>query len=628
MVHVERLALRVLLVEDSESDADLTKERLSDSPQYDLRIRWVRTLKEAREALGSGKCDVVFLDLNLPDSRGIETLRALRSVRDDTPIVILSGIESEEAKNLACRLGALDYVGKNESQSRLFARAVLYALERHRAQERERQIEKLVSQNPDGVVVVDGGGAVQFLNEAAVELFGRSREEIIGEPIGFSVLEGHAAEIEILRGKERRFCEMRVVDIEWQGRSAHLATLRDTTEQRRLGEALRQSQRIEAVGRMAGGIAHDFNNLLTVILGYSEMLLMSSPLDPEKSGAILEIQRTSERAAALTRQLLAFSRKSVITPVRTDINGVITELQKMLTRLIGEDIQLSLALDPAIAPVLVDRSQFEQVVLNLVVNARDAMPTGGSLKIITRNVTVDASGTMRSSAIAPGNYAVVSVADDGCGIAPDVLGHIFEPFFTTKADGKGTGLGLATVYGIVTQNNGHVLVASEVGQGTTFDVFLPAIHAKLSADEPEPTPYSIPCGMETILLAEDDASVRDLAQLILESSGYRVITAVDGVSALQIANSHRGEIELLITDIVMPKMSGPRLAEQIRIRHPRIKVLFVSGYHDDAITRHGLDATTMNVLHKPFTATLLAQHVRQALESASTQHSASIEFGV
>jgi C4-dicarboxylate-specific signal transduction histidine kinase len=388
---------------------------------------------------------------------------------------------------------------------------------------------------------------------------------------------------------------------------------RDITERKHLEQQLHQSQKMEAVGRLAGGIAHDFNNLLTIINGHAEVQLYQLPQDSPARRGLAEIQQAGTRAAALVRQLLAFSRRQVLCPAVLDLNSVTVEIGKMLPRLIGEDIDLVMMLDPKLHRVKADPVQIEQILMNLAVNARDAMPRGGKLTIETGNSELDDAFCQQHAGFRPGTFAVLSVADNGEGMDAKVQARIFEPFFTTKGQGRGTGLGLATVYGIVKQSEGYILVESEPGRGTTFRIFLPAVmqeeaQTKRAAQQPA---ASTPRGSETILLAEDEEPVRMMVQEFLESHGYVVLHAADGLEAWGICEQYPERIHLLITDVVMPRMGGRELAERVTRLHPKLPVLYMSGYTDDAIVRHG---EGHQFLTKPFTLQSLAQKVREALE--------------
>lgn len=391
----------------------------------------------------------------------------------------------------------------------------------------------------------------------------------------------------------------------------------DVTSRRKLEAQLRQSQKMDAFGQLAGGVAHDFNNLLTVINGYSGLLLdVMLQGDPSRD-MIAEIYAAGERSAGLTRQLLAFSRQQIFTVKILNLNEIVIEIDKLLRRLIGEDVHLTLTLDTALWMVLADAGQIEQVLLNLAVNARDAMPHGGQLTIETRNIDLDENHVRKYADAHTGPHVQISVTDTGCGMSPDIVARVFEPFFTTKAPGKGTGLGLATVYGIVKQSGGHIGIHSEVGVGTTFKVYLPqAAHAVVEATLQSKAPIA-PRGTETILLVEDEDAVRILTRRILVSYGYTVLEAAEGDQAVRMASDYDGPINLLITDVVMPGLGGRAVSEQISALYPGILVLFLSGYTDDAVIRHGVLREGMNFLSKPFSPFALAEKVRRILDKRS-----------
>ncbi len=378
-------------------------------------------------------------------------------------------------------------------------------------------------------------------------------------------------------------------------------------------EALRQSQKLEAVGRLAGGVAHDFNNMLAVINGYSELLLETEDLDGSIRAGLLEIRKAGQRAASLTRQLLAFSRKQVLAPRVLDLNDVVANIEKMLHRLIGEDVELVTRRGAGLGQVRADPGQVEQVLLNMAVNARDAMPHGGQLTIETVNVRLDRRYARRNPGVRPGAYVALFVTDTGLGMDEATRARLFEPFFTTKELGKGTGLGLATVYGIVQQSGGHVEVESAPGAGSTFRVYLPRVDRVADQDAEEDAPASVPTGTETILLVEDEQMVRGLLDNLLQLSGYTVLEASHGGEALLLCEQHDGPIHLLVTDVVMPGMSGRELADRLSRRRPTLKVLYMSGYTDDAVLRHGLEEEGAALLQKPFNTEHLAQKVREVL---------------
>jgi PAS domain S-box-containing protein len=394
----------------------------------------------------------------------------------------------------------------------------------------------------------------------------------------------------------------------------------DITDRKHLADQLRVSQKMQAVGELAGGVAHDFNNLLMIVKGHAEMLL--DRIDSSSARHNLEqIQGATERAATLTRQLLAFSRKQVLQPKVLDLNDVVAGMIKMFARVIGENIDLAFLPGSKLAPVKADPGQMEQVLLNLVVNARDAMPDGGRLTIETCNVELDSVSASQHPVMEAGSYVMLIVTDTGCGMDAGTQARIFEPFFTTKGQGKGTGLGLATVYGVVKQSGGFIWVYSEVNQGSTFKIYLPQVNADLERGAPEKTSRGAHPGTETILFVEDEDSVRELVRDYLGESGYRVLEAADGVQALEIAAAHRGAIHILVTDVVMPRLSGRELVTRITAARPELKILYISGYTDDSIFRHGVLEGGVAFLQKPFNLKDLAQKIRQVLdgEPAATE---------
>ncbi|HEV8368593.1 MAG TPA: response regulator [Pyrinomonadaceae bacterium] len=496
--------------------------------------------------------------------------------------------------------------------------------------ESEEQYRGLFDSAFDGVVVQQDG-IIRNVNRAYAEMSGYSIEELIGRDIlEFTLPEqrdfvrSKMAEDELVYETVGLKKDGTEINIEvsankclYKGASARLAVVRDTTERKLLEEQLRQSQKLEAVGQLAGGVAHDFNNLLTVISGYTEIVLKRLK-DNALRLYLEEIQKAGTRATALTRQLLAFSRKQVLQPKVINLNSIVSDLEKMLHRLIGENIELRTALSPALGSIKADPGQIEQIIMNLVVNARDAMPDGGKLTIETQNVELDGEYARQHLAVSSGAYALLSVSDNGCGMDEGTKSRIFEPFFTTKEADKGTGLGLSTVYGIVKQSGGNIWVYSEVGRGTTIKIYLPRVdeHAQeYSRDAASEEPI---LGAETILLAEDEEMVRKLARQVLEMYGYRVLEATSGMEALLICEQSHEPIHLLITDVIMPEMSGRELADRLAQCRPEMKVLYMSGYTDDAIVHQGVLDEGTNFIQKPFSPPALARKVRSVLHDSTT----------
>ena len=403
--------------------------------------------------------------------------------------------------------------------------------------------------------------------------------------------------------------------IRFQGRQARLVIALDITEKRNLEAQLLQSQKMETVGRLAGGVAHDFNNVLGVVAGYGE-LLRNRLADPRLLRYVDEILKASERAAGLTRQLLAFSRKQVLQTRILDVNRVVADMETMIRRLIGEDIHLVIA-PGEVAPIRADPGQLEQVLMNLVVNARDAMPNGGQLMIQTSITELDASYARRHAEVRPGPHVMLAVSDTGHGMTEDVQARVFEPFFTTKPPGEGTGLGLATVHGIVKQSGGHIFAYSEPGKGTAFKIYFPPVAGAVTADAPA-ADEEAPRGSETILLVEDEEALREITREILEAAGYTVLEAAHGAAALHLSERHPGKISLLISDVVMPGLTGSELAVRLGAERADMKVLFMSGYTDDAVILRGVLTKQMPFVQKPFTILQLARKVRAVLDAPSS----------
>jgi two-component system cell cycle sensor histidine kinase/response regulator CckA len=392
-----------------------------------------------------------------------------------------------------------------------------------------------------------------------------------------------------------------------------IGAIMDITDRKRLEEELRQAQKMEAVGHLAGGVAHDFNNLLTIISGSSEILLQRLPPGDRVRDLVAEIRQACNRAADLTQQLLAFSRRTVLAPKLLDLHESVRESEKLLRRLIGEDVELNTFLAPKLDPVKVDPVQLGQVIMNLAVNARDAMPTGGTLTIETRNSELDETSSAKIIEATPGRYVVLRVSDTGSGMTPEVQLRLFEPFFTTKEKGKGTGLGLAMVYGVVKQSGGFISVDSQPGRGTAFEIHFPAAEGRLPATQPTPVHKPAATGSETILLVEDEDAVRTVVSTVLQQAGYTVLEASGGRAAIDIAAAHAEPIHLLITDVVMPEMGGRKLVEHLMAARPGLKVLYLSGHTDDALIRHGVLEAEVAFLQKPFKIRALTTKVREVL---------------
>jgi len=511
------------------------------------------------------------------------------------------------------------------------------------AQERLRRSESnfrsLVTNAPYGICRCDARGHLVDVNPALTQSLGyESAAELVGRNL--STLYAHGQEWFVLADYLRNHEPFQGLTTEWVRKDGNTRAMRlsgraisdesknfsfeifgeDVTERRILEQQLRQSQKMEAIGRLAGGIAHDFNNLLMVISGYSEFLLERLGPDPALRGPAKEISSAAERATSLTRQLLAFSRKQMLAPKLLDLNAVVTENLKMLTRLIGEDIDLVMIPGSDLGAVKADPGQIEQVIMNLAVNARDAMPQGGKLTIETANVTLDEAYARLHAPAKPGEYAMLAITDTGVGMDSETQSHIFEPFFTTKGP-KGTGLGLSTVYGIVKQSGGYIWVYSEPSKGTSFKIYLPHVTAEEFAAEEQPAAAAAAPATETmhetILVVEDELNLRRLTRQFLENQGYTVLEAADGAAAVQICVAHQGTIHLLLTDVIMPGMNGRELSQRVSEIRPNIRVLYMSGYTENAIGHNGTLEAGIMLLQKPFTLHALKAKVREVLDQTT-----------
>ncbi|HXJ07134.1 MAG TPA: PAS domain S-box protein [Candidatus Acidoferrum sp.] len=511
--------------------------------------------------------------------------------------------------------------------------------ERKRAEEALRRSEagfrSVVEDAPYGIYRANPAGQLLQVNPALQKMLGYDlKEELLQKDMPSEIFR-HLGEYQRFTELLARTVESKDVEMEWKrqdgtpitvhcsGRSvndengspAYLEVFaEDVTEKRVLEKQLRMAQKMEAIGRLSGGIAHDFNNLLGVIIGYSRVLKRGLGTNNVLCEHALEIEKAGQRAASLTKQLLAFSRQQVLTPAILNLNTLAVDMEKMLPQLLGEDIKVSLVLDPEIGNVKADQSQIEQVIMNLAVNARDAMPAGGNLKVVTSNAELDQAYVWDHPGSKVGSYVLLTVTDTGTGMDAATLTHIFEPFFTTKELGKGTGLGLATVYGIVKQSNGYIGLDSAPGKGTSFHVYLPRFAGHPAVEELKPDSADNLHGSETILLVEDSEPLRKLAKTYLESSGFHVLSAESGEDALEVTKRFSGNFDLLLTDVVMPGMNGRVLAEHMLLRQPKMKVLYMSGYTDSFIAGHGVLDPGTHLLHKPFIEEVLIRKVREVLD--------------
>jgi len=529
-----------------------------------------------------------------------------------------------------------------EEKPRFLAGYTMDITERKRAEEALRESEEtfrvLSEQSPMGMALIDRQGRYEYVNPAFVSIFGYTLKEVpTGADWFRSAFPDPDARREAIRAWKEDFARSsagearpRTLDVTCKdgarksilfhpvtlSRGRQFVLYEDVTQQRELQAQLQQAMKMEAVGRLAGGVAHDFNNLLTVITGYSELLLQKIGKESPMHGEVEEIKRAGDRAASLTQQLLAFSRKQIIEPKVLHLDSLVAEMHKMLTRLIGEDIALQATTGKSPGSVKVDPGQFQQILMNLVVNARDAMPDGGKIAIETANVDLDEVYCASHPYVTPGRFVMLSVSDTGMGMSGEVKARIFEPFFTTKERGVGTGLGLATTYGAVHQAGGSIEVYSEVGIGTTIKIFLPRVEEEVVPPAKVDRPTDHPGGTETVLIVEDEGILRNLCVQILERLGYRVLQARNGTEAIAERQGRDDRIDLLLTDVVMPGMNGAELATQLVLHNPEMKVLFTSGYTEDVITHHGVLVEGVSFIGKPYTPAGLARKIREVLGKA------------
>jgi two-component system cell cycle sensor histidine kinase/response regulator CckA len=534
---VQARPITVLLVEDNPGDARLIVELLREVQARKFDLEQVDRLAPALERLGRANVDVVLLDLGLPDSSGLDTFARAHRAAPAEPIIVVSGLDNEQVAVEAVRAGAQDYLVKGRIEGQLLARMIRYAIERKRAEHEfvahEQRFRALVEHSADAIALLDPAGTITYASQSTGRVLGHTAEGVLGRAMldflhpddvpevrrQLGVLRDRPGTVVTLDARYRhkdgsfRYAECSVSNrLEDPAVRALVLNYREVTERRRLEEQLRQAQKMEAVGQLAGGVAHDFNNVLSAIFGYAELLTEELPAGSAARQDVDEIRKAATRAASLTRQLLAFSRQQVLEPVVLNVNDVVRDLETMLRRLIGEDLELRAVLAPDLGNVLADAGQLEQVILNLVVNARDAMPTGGQLTIETANSELDEHYADALQPVITGPYIMLAVTDTGLGMTAETRARIFEPFFTTKEKAKGTGLGLSTVYGIVKQSGGYIWTYSEPGHGATFKVYLPRVDAPVEAAELTREVAGTPTGTETILLAEDDELLRPLAR--------------------------------------------------------------------------------------------------------------------
>ena len=643
-------AMQLLLVGDDD-DFGYLRDLLNTGDGH-VDLDHAHSTDEALARLDQTTYDLLLCEYKSGDSAALRLLHELRQKHRGAPVIFLSDHMDEAAVDAAlkaeCRRDQLRHQGSTGQPS---PDTIRYALDEYR-KERQRQktedtLRKLwraVEQSADLVMITNREGVIEYVNPAFEALTGYSPGELMGQTprvlksgqqsadlykeLWQTILAGNVFRCTMVNRKksgdifvaEKTVTPLRDND----GRITHfISNDRDITDRRRMENQLQQAQKMDAIGKLAGGVAHDFNNLLMVISSYAELMLDSlTPQHPLRRN-VDEIQKASRRAADLTRQLLAFGRKQMQSLQLLDLNLIIEDINKMLPRLIGEDIELVFVPGKKLGKVKADPVQIEQILMNLVANARDAMPKGGRLVIETASMRLDEPYVQEHSIVPPGEYVLLTVTDSGTGIAPEHLLHIFEPFYTTKEEGKGTGLGLATVYGIVKQNSGFIWVYSEPGLGTTFKIYLPRTRQAKLVPQPVIPLEGCPRGCETLLLAEDEEAVRQSAREFLALQGYIVLEAANGAEALALAKAYDGPIDLMITDVVMPQMGGAKLAADLASDRPDMKVLFVSGYAEATFQRHGEIDVTTRFLQKPFSLKAMARKIREVLDAEKASAAAA-----
>ncbi len=623
--------LRVLIAEDSEEDARLLLREL-ERAGYHPTFERVDSPPAMAAALDRHAWDLVIGDYSMPAFSGPAALALLRARDPDTPFIFVSGTIGEDVAVEAMKAGAQDFLTKGN------LRRLIPAVERELRDAVVRRERRRAQASAGMYTHIDGPHSRVPVGQLKIGVIAQERRphltnQVVGDPQvhdqewarreGMVAFAGYPLIVqERVLGVMAMFARHQLSEFVPKALASVASAVAIGIERKRGEEALRQSeerlrqaQKMEAVGRLAGGIAHDFNNLLTVIVSYCDLMLEDLAAGDPKRADLGEIRKAADGAAALTRQLLAFSRQQVLEPRVMDLKATIASTEKLLVRLIGEDIRLTTSLAPDLGAVRADPGQLGQIIINLAVNARDAMPAGGRLTIEAANVEMDEAYVRGHAPAGPGRYVMLALSDTGIGMDEQTQARIFEPFFTTKGVGKGTGLGLATVYGIVKQSGGFIWVYSEPGRGTTFKVYLPRVDEPAEAAAAPAVQAEPRRGAETVLVVEDAASVRVVTRQVLERYGYTVLEAPDGETALHLAAKHPGPIHLLLTDVVMPGLSGRQLVEQLARLRPDMKALYTSGYAANAIAHHGILESGIAYLAKPFTPETLARRVREVLDA-------------
>ncbi len=643
---------RILIVDDEKDFGVLIGELLSMVKGSAYQLDWVGSYDAALAVLEADHHDVWLVDYQLGGHDGLELIREAHARGCKAPMILLTGHGGHEVDMAAMKLGASDYLPKDRLDSRTLERCIRYALERTRAQDflqaSETRFRSAFYGATSGMAMTSMEGRFLQVNRSLCEMLGYTVAELLDKTLlGVMPAEDAATtqkmQETLMRGGTPTQVEQQYLNKQggtvWTQWSMSLlrdrqgaplcffSQVHDLTQRKKTEEALRHSeeqlhhaQKMDAIGRLAGGVAHDFNNVLTVISGYATMLARKLEGNTSLRRETEEIQEAIDRAATLTRQLLALSRKQSLKPQVLNVNAVIGGLEKMLRRLIGEDVELRVELDAAAGRVRADAGQIEQSVMNLAINARDAMPSGGKIIIKTASVTVEAKDATGDDDLSPGEYTTITVSDTGTGMSEEVKKHLFEPFFTTKPRGKGTGLGLATSYGIIKQSGGHVRVDSQPGKGATFTIYLPVCFDPVEESSSRAEAAVVHPGKETVMVVEDEDALRHFAGQLLRDAGYTAVEARNGTEALRLLeNPTSRPIDLVVADVIMPQMGGRDLAERIHQLRPQTPILFTSGYTDDMLDNSGVEKTGAAFLPKPFSPAQLTQKIREVLQKNSAR---------
>jgi two-component system cell cycle sensor histidine kinase/response regulator CckA len=637
--------VKLLLVDDDEDDYLITRDLISQIREPRHQIEWIESYEEGLIALARGTHALCLLDYRLGERTGLELLRESQAFKACPPIILLTGQGDQEIDVESMKAGAADYLVKSRLTADTLERAIRYAIERRRSQESLRQehdfIRHIMETSPSGIVVTDCAGKITFANRRAGDILRLpmnlpQSSNVLNwraADLGGNLLQGQISPlIDVLTSRKPAMDLCHVIEFGGDQRvvlstnatalsnadgvvEGMIVTIQDVTDRLAMETQLRQSQKMDALGQMAAGVAHDINNILTIIQGHAELLLNAAPANSDSAKSASQIVAASERAAGFIRHLLAFSRKQIYRTKILDLNALLHNLESLLPRMLGGHITLETSYFANLPHIAADTALIEQIVMNLAINARDAMPRGGKLSIKTGVDDLDYVSARRHPEGRPGRFVCLTVTDNGCGMEPALMQRIFEPFFTTKEMGKGTGLGLATVYGLVKQYQGWIEVQSEVGAGSTFKIFLPASDQSVPAPVAPPQQSgSVQGGKETVLLAEDEGALLELMQQVLGQYNYKILTASCAAEALQVWDANQGQVDLLLTDVVMPGgMSGRELAAELKKRKPELKVILTSGFNAGMMAKEpSMGDTTF--LPKPYLPDTAAKLIRDTLD--------------